>query len=63
MKEYQAVIHRFSRHSREDEDVLTDLLNERMRSGWEPALVAQDGQRLTLIFQRETEPQPAADRA
>jgi hypothetical protein len=55
MKEYQAVIHRLTQRTREDEDALTDLLNERMRSGWEPAMVAQDDQRLTIIFQRETE--------
>jgi hypothetical protein len=55
MKEYQAVIHRLTRRAREDEDALTDLLNERMRSGWEPAMMAQDDQRLTIIFQRETD--------
>ena len=55
MKEYQAVIHRLTRHTREDEDALTDLLNERMRSGWEPAMMSQDDQRLTIIFQRETD--------
>ena len=56
MKEYQAVMHRLTRHTREDEDALTDLLNERRRSGWEPAMMSQDEQRLTLIFQRETTP-------
>jgi hypothetical protein len=55
MKEYQAVIHRLTRHTREDEDALTDLLNERSRGGWEPVMMAQDDQRLTLVFQRETE--------
>ncbi len=55
MKEYQAVIHRLTRRAREDEDALTDLLNERMRGGWEPAMMAQDDQRLTIIFQRETD--------
>lgn len=53
MKEYQVVIHRLSRHTREDEDALTDLLNERIRSGWVPAMLAQDEQRLTIIFERE----------
>jgi len=57
MKEYQAVMHRLTRHSREDEDALTDLLNERIRSGWEPVMMAQDDQRLTIIFQRATEPE------
>lgn len=55
MKEYQAVIIRLTRHTREDADALTDLLNQRMRSGWEPNMMAQDNQRLTIIFHRETE--------
>jgi hypothetical protein len=58
MKEYQAVMVRLTHHPRDDEDVLTDLLNERSRGGWEPALIAQSGQpggeRLTVIFQRVT---------
>jgi hypothetical protein len=57
MKEYQAVILRLTRHTRDDEDALTDLLNERSRSGWAPAMMAQDGLRLTLVFTRETEPE------
>ena len=52
MKEYQAVVLRLTRHARDDEDALTDLLNERSRGGWEPALLSQDGARLTIIFQR-----------
>ena len=55
MKEYQAVILRLTRHTRDDEDALTDLLNERSRGGWEPALMTQDGSRLTLVFSRDTE--------
>ena len=55
MKEYQAVMVRLSRHVRDDEDALTDLLNERIRSGWEPAMMSQDGSRLTIVFQREAE--------
>ena len=55
MKEYQAVILRLTRHTRDDEDALTDLLNERSRGGWEPALMTQDGMRLTLVFSRDTE--------
>jgi hypothetical protein len=53
MKEYQAVILRLSRHQREDEDVLTDLLNERSRGGWTPTLMTQDGTRLTVVFARD----------
>ena len=54
MKEYQAVMLRLSRHAREDEDALTDLLNERSRGGWVPCMMSQDGPRLTVIFQRPT---------
>ena len=61
MKEYQAVMLRLTHHPRDDEDALTDLLNERSRGGWEPALIAQSGapgapggERLTVIFQRVT---------
>jgi hypothetical protein len=53
MKEYQAVMLRLTRQPRDDEDALTDLLNERSRSRWEPAMMAQDGTRLTIVFQRE----------
>jgi hypothetical protein len=54
VKEYQAVMVKLTRSTREDEDALTDLLNERSRGGWEPALIAQGGERLTVIFQRVT---------
>jgi len=53
MKEYQAVILRIARHVRDDEDALTDLLNERSRAGWEPAMLTQDEQRITVVFQRQ----------
>ncbi len=62
MKEYQAVIVRLTRHTREDEDSLTDLLNERVRRGWHASLMTQDNQRLTIIFQRETEREGESDR-
>ena len=52
MKEYQAVTLRLTRHARDDEDALTDLLNERSRSGWRPALMSQDEHRITLVFER-----------
>ena len=55
MKEYQAVILRLTRHTHDDEDALTDLLNERSRGGWEPALITQDGARVTLVFSRQSE--------
>ncbi len=53
MKEYQAVILRVADRVRDDEDALTDLLNERSRGGWEPAMMTQDNQRITVIFQRQ----------
>jgi hypothetical protein len=53
MKEYQAVVVKLTQHMREDEDTLTDLLNERSRGGWEPALMSQDEDRLTILFQRD----------
>ena len=55
MKEYQAVVLRLLRRAREDEDALTDLLNERSRGGWEPALLSQDASRLTLVFSRQAD--------
>ncbi len=52
---------RLTHHPRDDEDALTDLLNERSRGGWEPAVLAQSGapggERLTVIFQRVTAPE------
>ena len=61
MKEYQAVVVRLTRHVRDDEDTLTDLLNERSRSGWEPAMMSQDGERLTVVFQRPNDVEPHDD--
>jgi hypothetical protein len=52
MKEYQAVVLKLSRRAREDEEALTDLLNERSRGGWEPAILSQDSERMTVVFQR-----------
>jgi hypothetical protein len=55
MKEFQAVIVRVTRHTRDDEDALTDLLNERSRGGWELSMMAQGESRMTLVFQRDTD--------
>ena len=52
MNEYQAVILKLTRHVQEDEDALTDLLNERSRGGWEPTMIAQGTTRLTVVFRR-----------
>jgi hypothetical protein len=46
---------RLSRHARDDEDALTDLLNERSRSGWQLAHLAQDDHRITVIFERPSD--------
>ncbi|MCU0622682.1 MAG: hypothetical protein MUF53_02325 [Gemmatimonadaceae bacterium] len=56
MTEYQAVILRVTRHPREDEDALTDLLNERSRAGWTLASLAHGGDRLTVVFARDASP-------
>lgn len=66
MKEYQTVIVRLTRHIREDEEALTDLMNERSRGAWRPSMLSQDGDRMTVIFERDTpgfdavEPDPTA---
>ena len=57
MKEYQAVLLRLSRRSQDDEDALTDLLNERSRGGWAPTMMSQDPQRLTVVFERDVLPE------
>lgn len=46
---------RLTRHTRDDEDALTDLLNERSRGGWSLATMTQDGFRLTVVFQRDVD--------
>ena len=55
MKEYQSVILKLSQRTREDEDALTDLLNERSRGGWDPVMMSQDELRLTVVFSRRGE--------
>ena len=55
MKEYQAVVLRLTQRAKYDEDAITDLMNERSRGGWEPAMMTQDAQRLVIVFQRATD--------
>ena len=62
MNEYQAVILKLTRHVQEDEDALTDLLNERSRGGWEPTMVAQGTTRLTVVFRRRAGGAPNEER-
>jgi hypothetical protein len=52
LKEYQAVILRLSRRAQDDEDALTDLLNERSRGGWEPVMMSENDHRMTIVFAR-----------
>ncbi|HEX5830709.1 MAG TPA: hypothetical protein VFY16_06995 [Gemmatimonadaceae bacterium] len=52
MKEYQAVILRLTQRTRDDEDALTDLLNERSRGGWDVTHLVQHADRLTVVFSR-----------
>ncbi len=55
MKEYQAVVLRLTQRAKDDEDAITDLMNERSRGGWEPAMMTQGAQRLVIVFQRATD--------
>ena len=55
MKEYQAVIVRLGHRVRDDEDALTDLLNERSRGGWSPELLSQSPDRVIVVFSRQAE--------
>ena len=55
MKEYQAVVLRMTQRTKDDEDAITDLMNERSRGGWEPAMMTHDAQRLVIVFQRATD--------
>jgi ABC-type Mn2+/Zn2+ transport system ATPase subunit len=56
MKEYQAVVLPVTRHPREDEEALTDLLNERSRAGWTLVTLTHDAHRMTAVFQRDAVP-------
>jgi hypothetical protein len=40
-----------SRHAHDDEDALTDVLNERIRSGWRPTMMLQDDHRFAGVFE------------
>ena len=56
MKQYQVVIVRMSGKGREDEDSLTDLLNERTRMGWGYSDMTQlESDRVAVVFGREIE--------
>lgn len=54
MKQYQVAIVRLQHKSREDEETLTDLLNERTRMGWQyHSLTKIDHDRVAAVFERE----------
>ncbi len=54
MTEYQTVIVRLSGRTRDDEDAVTDLLNERDRMGWIfHSSTALPRSRLLMIFRRD----------
>lgn len=54
MKQYQVVITKLQSKSREDEEALTDLLNERARAGWlYQSGITLSATRLMLVFGRQ----------
>jgi hypothetical protein len=54
MKEYQVVIVRLQTRTREDEEMLTDLLNERARMGWAyQSSTTLEADRILVVFVRE----------
>jgi hypothetical protein len=54
MTEYQAIVLPLSGKARQDEEALTDELNDRRRAGWALfQLVSLSPRRLLAIFQRE----------
>ena len=56
MKQYQVVIVRLTGKGRDDEDSLTDLLNERTRMGWNyHAMTQLDSGRMAVTFERDSE--------
>jgi hypothetical protein len=55
MTEYQTVILRLQGRSRDDEEAITDLLNERARMGWLYHSLAQlEPEKVLVVFSRET---------
>lgn len=54
MKQYQVVIARLTGKGQDDEDNLTDLLNERTRMGWKfDNMTHLDADRVAVVFKRE----------
>lgn len=54
MHEYQTVILRLQGKARDDEDAITDLLNERSRMGWNyVSLTPAEPERVIIVFRRD----------
>lgn len=54
MRQFQVVIHKLQNRSQEDEDSLTDLLNERARAGWDfHSLSPLADSRTAVVFFRD----------
>jgi hypothetical protein len=54
MKQYQVVITKLQAKAREDEETLTDLLNERALTGWlYESATPLTGNRLLIVFVRQ----------
>lgn len=55
MRQYDVVLVRLTTRSRPDEEALTDLLNERSRSGWAfHSATALSPTRVMAVFERDT---------
>ena len=54
MREFQVVILRLQGKAREDEDAMTDLMNERARMGWDfHSIEPLPDQKVVVVFSRE----------
>ncbi len=54
MRQFQVAIVRLQHKTRDDEETLTDLLNERTRMGWVyHSLTVLDDDRVAAVFERE----------
>jgi hypothetical protein len=54
MKQYQVAVVRLQRKAQEDEDALTDILNERSRMGWNyHSMGSLEENRVALVFARD----------
>ena len=55
MKQYQVAIAKLQSKARDDEETLTDLLNERTRMGWHyHSMLQLASTRVLIVFERET---------